>query len=121
VCNGNEVPLVAGEFNQLAVDYPNGIQHIGLDMWAGINPETGCLYWGSDELNVCKTDCFYPPVPTAAELEQMYKQDIKNALPDPDGILDLAGYVIDAIIIGGAVTIIMIILSIIFGAMGTAG
>lgn len=114
VCTGKEVPLVGASFNGLAVTVPSGTFSISVGAWAGYNPQTDCVYFGSSALDICEKRCFNDVPPSQAQLEQWVLDLIVNALEDT--VTDVPNYVetaLEIIIAAAATAIVMFILSIV--------
>lgn len=90
-CTGNEVPLVGASLNAASITTPGGGFSISTNIWAGVNPVTECLYWGSSLLDACEKECFNSFPPSQAELENRVIDSLIASLEQLSG--DIPGWV----------------------------
>jgi len=90
-CTGTELPLVGGTIQSLSVSGPFGAtEALGIDIWAGMNPDTGCLYWGSESAGICKSNCVGVDA-SRSTVEQAILDDVVDALAELQLIEKLTG------------------------------
>ncbi|WP_145973541.1 MULTISPECIES: hypothetical protein [unclassified Natrinema] len=88
-CTGYEQPLVGTSTASVSITTPAGGGSVGLDLWTGVDPETGCVYAGSEAANVCVSDCFsLDPLPTVAEMEEKLVDDLMDIFEGVENKLD---------------------------------
>lgn len=91
-CTGYEQPLVGGSVSSISITTPAGGGSLGLDLWFGVDPETGCMYWGSEAANVCISDCNLGLDATLADVEDAFLEEFENAFDTAsDTLSDIAG------------------------------
>lgn len=119
-CYGNEIPLVGATFNTVSLS-AGASGSFGLDLWIGVNPDTNCMYWGSDALDLCLSDCFSEF--TLAEIENSFKQDLNDFIESEyfNIIAQIVGYTLAALaVIAAAAVLSSIGLGVVVG-LGIAG
>ncbi|AGB16438.1 hypothetical protein Halru_1839 [Halovivax ruber XH-70] len=91
-CTGVEQPLVGFSMIYVSITTPTGGGSASLDIWTGMDPDTGCIYIGSESGDFCVSDCFpLDPLPTIADLEEAFSDDIINMLEfSEDELKDIA-------------------------------
>jgi len=119
-CYGTEIPLVGATFNTVSLSA--GVSgSFGLDLWIGVNPATDCMYWGSDALDLCLSDCFSEF--TLAAIENSFKQDLHNFIESEyyNIIVQIVGYTVAALAVVAAAAVLSSLALAVVVSLGLAG
>lgn len=91
-CTGYEQPLVGASVSSISITTPAGGGSLSLDLWFGVDPETGCMYWGSEAADVCLSNCNLGLNPTLADVEDEFMTEFKNTFETAsDELSNIAG------------------------------
>jgi hypothetical protein len=78
-CNGQQIPMLGASIDTIAVETDLDNLSFSLDLFAGVNPNTGCVYLGSESGDFCFQNCTIPlATATAAEVENAIDNAIEN-------------------------------------------
>jgi hypothetical protein len=78
-CNGQQIPMLGASIDTIAVETDIDSLSFSLDLFAGVNPNTGCVYLGSESGDFCFQDCTIPlATATVAEVENAIDDAIEN-------------------------------------------
>lgn len=91
-CTGYEQPLVGASVSSISITTPAGGGSLGLDLWFGVDPETECMYWGSEAANVCMSNCNLGLNATLDDVEDAFMTEFENAFETAsDELSNIAG------------------------------
>lgn len=101
---GTTPPLRSVGASVYATDF--GEFDFDLGFWIGVNPETECVWVGSEEFGVCASECFND-VTSAGAFESL-ATDFLDSLEDaqnsiPDWVFNAAATGVIALVIAGAI------------------
>ncbi|MDL0134961.1 hypothetical protein [Halobacterium salinarum] len=74
-CDGDDIPMLGATVDEISVETALDGLSVSLDLYAGVNPDTECLYFGSEQADFCLSSCVIPLATAAAK-------DFENAIDD---------------------------------------
>ena len=104
-CNGQQIPMLGASIDTIAVETPLDSLSFSLDLYAGVNPNTLCVYLGSESGDFCWTDCTIAlATATAAEVEDAIDNAIENEIQSTieDQLGSLGGLSTTDLVLAGA-------------------
>lgn len=112
-CNGQEIPMLGASIDTIAVETALDSLSFSLDLYAGVNPNTGCVYLGSESGDFCFTDCTIPlATATAAEVEDVIDNAIENATSLQDQLDTLGGLDTTDLVLAAAGLVAVVVIAV---------